>query len=76
MVRAFIMVKAAAGHAEDVLDDLDEFDHVAEAHVVAGEYDLIVEARADEVYDVMHSAATDIRGLGDVTNTKTYVCLE
>jgi DNA-binding Lrp family transcriptional regulator len=76
MVRAFIMVKADAGHAEDVLADLDEFEHVAEAHVVAGDFDLIVEAEADEVYDVMHSAATDIRGLQDVTDTKTYVCLE
>jgi DNA-binding Lrp family transcriptional regulator len=76
MVRAFIMVKAEAGHAEDVLEDVLAFGRVTEAHVVAGDFDLIVEAEGEEVYDVMHSAATAIRGLGDVTDTKTYVCLE
>lgn len=76
MVRAFIMVQAAAGHAEDVVESVLGFDHVVEAHVVAGEFDVIVEAEADEVYDVMHEAATAIRGLANVTDTKTYICLE
>jgi len=76
MVRAFIMVKAGTGQAQALLETIRGLDHVADAHVVAGEYDVIVEAEADEVYDVINSVATEIRSLDDVTDTKTYVCLE
>jgi DNA-binding Lrp family transcriptional regulator len=76
MARAFIMVKIDAGHAEEVRHGIREFDAVSEAHVVAGEYDLVVEAETPEVYDLMHTVATEIRGLGGVADTKTYVCLE
>ncbi len=76
MVRAFIMVKTAAGHAEELVDAVLATDHVLEGHVVAGEFDIIAEVEAEEVYDVMHSAATAIRGLDNVTDTKTYICLE
>lgn len=76
MVRAFIMVKAGTGHAEGLLERVRELDHVAEAHIVAGDHDIIVEAEAGEVYDVIDSVATRIRTFDDVTDTKTYICLE
>lgn len=76
MVRAFIMVKAGTGHAEALLETIRGFDHVADSNIVAGNFDIIVEAEADEVYDVINSVATEIRSLDDVTDTKTYVCLE
>lgn len=76
MVRAFIMVKAGTGHAETLLEQLEELDHVAEANIVAGDFDVIVEAEADEVYEVINSVATRIRGFDTVEDTKTYVCLE
>jgi DNA-binding Lrp family transcriptional regulator len=76
MVRAFIMVAAATGRAEALADRLDDLDHVVAANVVAGDFDVIVEADAAEVYDIIHSVATRIRGLDDVRDTKTYVCLE
>ncbi len=76
MVRAFIMVKAATGDAETLAGQLGAFDHVAVANVVAGNFDVIVEAEATEVYDIIHSVASRIRGLGEVEDTKTYVCLE
>jgi arginine repressor len=76
MVRAFIMVKAGTGHAEALADRLGELDHVTIANVVAGNFDVIVEAEAEEVYDIIHSVATRIRGFEDVEDTKTYICLE
>lgn len=76
MVRAFIMVQAAAGDAEALGNQLSGFDHVTVANVVAGEFDVIVEAESTEVYDIIHSVASRIRGLGEVEDTKTYVCLE
>ena len=76
MVHAFIMVKTAAGRSGDVLEALHELDRVSEAHVVAGDYDVIVEADADEVYDVLHAASSDVSGLDGVADTKTYMAID
>jgi len=76
MVRAFIMVKTAAGKSEDLLASIREIEGVDEAHIVAGQYDIIVEAVADEVYDLMHDVATGLRDLDGVADTKTYICLD
>jgi DNA-binding Lrp family transcriptional regulator len=76
MVRSFIMVKADTGHAESLLETIRGFEHVADSNVVAGDFDIIVEAEAEEVYDVINAVATEIRSLEVVSDTKTYVCLE
>jgi len=76
MVHAFIMVKTAAGRSEDVLTAVRELDRISEAHVVAGEFDVIVEAEADEVYDVLQAASSDISGMDGVADTKTYMALD
>ncbi|WP_135853127.1 Lrp/AsnC family transcriptional regulator [Halorussus salinus] len=76
MVHAFIMVKTAAGRSEDVLTAVRELDGISEAHVVAGEFDVIVEAEADEVYDVLQTASSDISGMDGVADTKTYMALD
>lgn len=76
MVRAFIMVDAAVGHAEELVETVRDLARVTEAHVVAGDFDLIVEAEGEEVYDVIHDVATNIRGMDHVEDTKTYICLE
>lgn len=76
MVRAFIMVQAGTGHAEALTGRLRGIDPVEDANVVAGDYDVIVEAEAEEMYDVINSVATRVRSFEDVEDTKTYVCLE
>ncbi|WP_436911139.1 Lrp/AsnC family transcriptional regulator [Halosimplex marinum] len=76
MVRAFIMVKTAAGKSEQLLDSIRGIDGVEEAHIVAGQYDIIVEAVGEEVYDLMHGVATKLRDLDGVADTKTYICLD
>lgn len=76
MVRAFIMVKADTGHAEMLLDTIEDLEHVADSNIIAGDFDVIVEAEADEVYQVINAVATEIRSLEAVNDTKTYVCLE
>ena len=75
MVRAFIMTKAGTGQAEALLERIRELEHVADANIVAGDVDIIVEAEAGEVYDIINSVATEIRSFDDVNDTKTYVCL-
>ena len=76
MVRAFIMAKTSAGKSAELQADIEQVDGVEEAHVVAGEYDIIVEAIGDEVYAVIHTVATKIRDLEGVLDTRTYICLE
>lgn len=76
MVHAFIMVKTAAGKSESLLEDVREQAHVAEAHIVAGDFDLIAEVDVGEVYEVMQTASSGIQGLDGVTDTKTYISLD
>jgi DNA-binding Lrp family transcriptional regulator len=76
MVRAYVMVEAGASDAASLLDEVLAVEHVTEAHVVAGEFDIIAEVNAGAVSDVMSTVATTIRGVEGVDDTRTYVCLE
>ncbi len=70
------MVDAGASDAASLLDDVLAVAHVVEAHIVAGEYDVIAEVEAEEVSDVMATVATNVRAVDGVADTRTYVCLE
>ncbi|WP_224448846.1 Lrp/AsnC ligand binding domain-containing protein [Haloprofundus salilacus] len=76
MVHAFIMVKTGAGESEQLVAPIRELERVAEAHIVAGAYDLIVEVDAEEVYDVLKTASSEVQSLQGVTDTKTYISLD
>jgi len=76
MVHAFIMVKTAAGESEELLAAVRELGQVDEAHIVAGDYDLITEVDVEEVYDVLHTASSGIQKLDGVADTKTYISME
>ncbi len=76
MVHAFIMVKTAAGASGEVVEAARDVAGVGEAHVVAGDFDVIVELDADEVYDVLHAASSTVQGFDGVAETKTYISLD
>jgi DNA-binding Lrp family transcriptional regulator len=76
MVHAFVMVKTTAGSAESLLSEVRTIDHITEAHIVAGDYDIIAEVDVEEVYDVLQTVSSNIRGFGGVPDTKTYISLE
>ena len=75
MVHAYIMIRTAAGVAQDVRESIAELGSVSEAHIVAGEFDIIAETDEKEVYDILTTAAADIQGVNGVEETKTYVSL-
>ncbi|WP_144904106.1 Lrp/AsnC family transcriptional regulator [Halobellus captivus] len=75
MVHAFIMVKTGPGTSEQILGSIRELANVTEAHIVAGAYDIIVEADAEEVYEILNAASNEIQGLTGVTDTKTYIAM-
>lgn len=76
MVHAFVLVKANVGEAPNLTEQVRAIDEVTEAHVVAGDWDLVVELEAPEVYDLLNATAEDVQGIDGVVDTKTYVSLE
>ncbi|QSW97846.1 Lrp/AsnC family transcriptional regulator [Haloterrigena alkaliphila] len=75
MVHAFIMVKTAAGKSEGLLAEIRGLESVADAHIVAGNYDIIAEIDGPEVYDVLETVSSSVQGLGGVSDTKTYIAM-
>ncbi|WP_089784604.1 Lrp/AsnC family transcriptional regulator [Natronobacterium haloterrestre] len=76
MVHAFIMVKTTAGKSEGLLADIRGLENVAEAHIVAGNYDIIAEVNAPEVYDILETVSSSMQALDGVTDTKTYIAMD
>ena len=76
MVDAFVMIKTGAGQSEEVVAEVRELTAVSEAHVVAGEFDIMSEIAAEEVYDVLRTASSSIQNLDGVTDTRTYIALD
>ncbi|MBB6644954.1 Lrp/AsnC ligand binding domain-containing protein [Halobellus ruber] len=76
MVHAFVMIKTGPGESEGLLEAIRGLENVVEAHVVAGGYDIIAEADAPEVYEVLSTASTGIQGLESVIDTRTYIAMD
>lgn len=76
MVHAFIMVKTAAGKSEGLLASIRDLETIADAHIVAGNYDIIAEIDAQEVYEVLKAVSSNIQSLDGVTDTKTYIAMD
>ena len=76
MVHAYIMVKTASGQSEGLLEEIHELESVDGAHIVAGNFDIIVEVDTEEVYDVLKTASSGIQGFDGVEETKTYIAMD
>lgn len=76
MVYAFILVKTGPGASPGVLESVGEIDSIVEAHVVAGEFDVILEIDAEAVEDIISFVSGEIQLLDGVLDTKTYVSLD
>lgn len=76
MVHAYVLVRTDVGGSAGVVEAIRDFDPVNEAHIVAGDWDLVVELNAPEVYDILSTTADRIGSLAGVTDTRTYVSLE
>lgn len=76
MVNAFIMIETGVGESETLIESIQDLDRVAEAHVVAGAYDVIAEVEAPEVYDILKTASSELQSFDGVDDTKTYIALD
>lgn len=76
MVHAVVMVETGATTPTDALDRVLALDRVTEGHVVAGDYDVVVEVAGEEVYDLLAAVSTELQAIDGVVDTRTYVSLD
>ena len=76
MVTAYILIKAYTGEADRLLEEVSALDGVIDAHVVAGDVDLIAKVEVDSPADVKAIAADHIQQVEGVEDTETYIAME
>jgi DNA-binding Lrp family transcriptional regulator len=76
MVTAYVMVKANTGAADRLKTEIMDLDGVTDAHIVAGDVDIIVKLDVDSTTDVKAIAADGIQNVGGVEDTQTYIAMD
>ena len=76
MVTAYVMVKAHTGDADRLRSEIEGIDGVTEAHIVAGDVDLIVKVSVDTPAAVKDAAATHVQDIEGVESTQTYIAMD
>ena len=75
MVVAYVLVKANTGDADRLLDEVASIDGVVDAHIVAGDVDIIAKLDVDSPTDVKNIAANAIQTINGVESTETYLSM-
>ncbi|MCD2198713.1 MULTISPECIES: Lrp/AsnC family transcriptional regulator [unclassified Halobacterium] len=75
MVTAYVLVKANTGEADRLLDAIAAIDGVVDAHIVAGDVDVIAKLDVDSPTDVKDIAADEIQHTDGVEDTETYISM-
>jgi DNA-binding Lrp family transcriptional regulator len=70
------MVKAHTGEADRLKTDIEAVDGVVDAHIVAGDIDLIAKVVVDSPAQVKDVAATHIQAIDGVEDTQTYIAMD
>lgn len=76
MVDAYATIDTASGTAEDVCHSLRDAGGVADVHVIAGDFDVMVELTGEEPRDILETVTESIRPLEGVGATRTYICID
>ncbi|MFA9427378.1 Lrp/AsnC family transcriptional regulator [Natronorubrum sp. A-ect3] len=76
MVHAYATIDTATGTAEGVCQTLRDTDGVVEAHVIAGDFDVMVEFAGENTQEILATITESVRPLEGVGATRTYVCLD
>lgn len=72
-VRAYILIEATGGRADDVLRSLKDIREVKEADTVTGPYDVIALVETVDIEAIGTLVKERIQGIGGVTRTLTCV---
>ncbi|MFB0560215.1 MAG: Lrp/AsnC ligand binding domain-containing protein [Candidatus Lokiarchaeia archaeon] len=69
---AYIMLLTSVGKEHEIAEQIEKYDHVTEANVVYGSWDVVVRASLDELSQ-LDGLVTSIRKLEGVEQTSTLV---
>ena len=76
MDTAYVMVKAHTGDADRLKSEIEAIDGVEEAHIVAGDVDLIAKVSVGTPAQVKDVAATHVQSIEGVESTQTYIAMD
>ena len=76
MVLAYIMVRTDAGKEREVLNKAREFPEVKEAHLIYGEWDLILKVEVESIEEITAFVVDKLRRIEAVKLTSTMIVAE
>lgn len=76
MPKAYVTIVTSAKMSPEVVARLEEIPEIVDAHIVAGDFDVIAELDASETNDLLPIVTRRIQGIEGVGHTRTYVVLD
>ncbi len=76
MTDAFVHVHVDPGVAREAAESIVALDHVAAAHLVTGDYDVVAQLELDDPEAIPDVVASEIHGVPGVLDTVTNVAFE
>ena len=76
MVTAYVMVKANTGEANRLKNEILDIGGIADAHIVAGDVDIIAKLDVESPAEVKDIAAGGIQNIEGVEDTQTYIAMD
>jgi DNA-binding Lrp family transcriptional regulator len=76
MVTAYVLVKANTGEADRLHREVSAVDGVVDAHIVAGDVDLIAKVDVGSPGEVKEVAASGFQSIDGVESTETYIGMD
>lgn len=76
MVKAFFKIDTAVGMEVELVEAIRDVDTVVDAHVIAGDFDIMTELEAETLRELHATLTREIRSRDGVGTTRCYVCLD
>jgi len=76
MALAFVMIAAETGRESEIMDELKKIEHVREACLTYGAYDVVAEVETETREKLEEIITGKIRRIGGVRSTLTLVVVE
>ena len=76
MPLAFVLINAEIGSEGEILKELRKMEHVKEAYLVYGVYDIVAKVEADTMDKLKEFTSFKVRRLNKVRSTLTMIVVE
>jgi len=76
MVTAYVMIKSMIGEVEGIRDAVKAIEGVVDAHIVAGDVDVIAKLEVDSPDSIKALVGEEIHGIDGIDSTTTYIAMD